>query len=205
MIYQNLIIEDTNESATEKELLALQGELGCEIPDDYKEFLLACNGGYLEYDLLVEFEDGNTEWMSYSSLYKLDASDDWESNPFEMHQERKKEGFPQKQVFPIARDGGGSVLYIDLRDGYKVVAFVEGLPGWAGLRQENSLVVVAESFNDYLSKLTLSDETIEYHINNFDVSEASALATVEWLDSVRGDWRHIFKEEWNSRVSFMQV
>lgn len=122
-----------------------------------------------------------------------------------MLQEQKKEGFPDKGVLPIATDGGGSTLYIDLRDGYKMVAFVEGMPGWTGLRQENSIVVVAESFYDYLSKLTLSDETIEYHINNFEVNESSVLATLEWFDSVRKDWRSVFKEEWNSRVSFMQV
>ena len=205
MKYRNLLIEDTNQQATDAEIVSIENELGMCLPNDYKEFLKSCNGGYLEYDILIHFENEKSEYLCFSSLYRASGDDDWECNPFELRQARKQEGFPETGVIPIARDGGSSMLYLDMREGCKVVAFVQGLPEWTGLRQEDSLVVVANSFDEYLDKLTISDEMIEDHIENFEISEDSVNATIEWFDSIGLEWRDKFRGQWNERVPFKQV
>lgn len=205
MKYRNLIIEDTNQPVTDAEIRSIEKELGTDLPEDYKAFLKSCNGGYLEYDILISFKNGSTEYLCFSSIYAAKGETDWESNPFELRQARKQDGFPQEGVIPIARDGGSSVLFLDLRDGYKVVAFVQGLPEWTGLRQEDALVVIAESFDEYLNKLTISDEMVKEHIENFEVSESSVESTLEWLDSIGLEWREKYRELWNERVPFKKL
>lgn len=205
MKYKKRLIEDTNPPATAQAIMAIEQQLGCVLPEDYKHFLQQCNGGYLDYDIQLQFEDGSTETLSFSALYSADVAAGWESNPFELTQEKQHSDFPASGVLPIARDGGSSVLYLDLRDGYKVVAFVQGLPGWTGKRQQDELVVIAESFDDYLQKQTISDETIEQHIQHFDVNENTVAATIEWFDSAGLAWRDTFRQQWNSRVPFLPV
>lgn len=205
MKYRNLLIEDTNQQATDVEIISIENELGASLPNDYKKFLKSCNGGYLEYDILINFENEKSEYLCFSSLYRASRDDDWGCNPFELRQARKQERFPEAGVIPIARDGGSSMLYLDMREGCKVVAFVQGLPEWTGLRQEDSLVVVANSFDDYLDKLTISDEMIKDHIESFEISEDSVNATIEWFDSIGLEWRDKFRGQWNERVPFNQV
>ncbi len=205
MKYRNLLIEDTNQLATDAEIMSIENELGTSLPNDYKKFLKSCNGGYLEYDILINFENEKSEYLCFSSLYRASRDDDWECNPFELRQARKQEGFPEAGVIPIARDGGSSMLYLDMREGCKVVAFVQGLPEWTGLRQEDSLVVVANSFDEYLDKLTISDEMIKDHIENFKITEDSVNATIEWFDSIGLEWRDKYRGLWNERVPFNQV
>ena len=205
MKYRNLLIEDTNSNATHAEIESIENELGMPLPNDYKEFLKSCNGGYLEYDILINFEKGRSEYLCFSSLYSASNENDWECNPFELNEARKQEGFPQTGILPIARDGGSSMLYLDLRDGYKVVAFVQGLTEWTGLRQEDSIVIVANSFGEYLEKLTISDEMIKDHIENFKVSEDSVNSTIDWFDSIGLEWREKYRKQWNERVPFNEV
>lgn len=205
MKYRNLILEEANQPATDAEIESLEGELGSKLPEDYRLFLKSCNGGYLEYDTLIHFEEGPSEYLCFSELYSVNSTKEWGCNPFQLRQARTHEAFPNKGVIPIARDGGSSILYLDLRDGYKIVALVLGLPEWTGLRQEDSLVVVADSFDEYLQKLTISDAMIREHIENFEISETSVRSTIEWLDSVGLDWRNKYRTLWNNRVPFNNV
>lgn len=205
MKYRNLLFEDTNPPASDAEISAVERELGGSLPDDYKAFLRSCNGGYLDYDILIHFDNGQSEYLSFSGLYKVGLDDNWESNPFELKQARKLQGYPDTGVIPIARDGGSSVLYLDLREGCRVVAFIHGLPEWTGSRQDDAWVVVAGSFEEYLDQLTISDETIESHITDFEVFESSVNATIEWFDSIGLEWRDKFRRQWNERVPFRQI
>lgn len=205
MKYRNLLFDDTNPPASDADISAVECELGVSLPDDYKAFLTSCNGGYLDYDILIRFDKGRSEYLSFSSLYKVAPDDDWECNPFELKQARRQQGYPDTGVIPIARDGGSSVLYLDLREGCRVIAFIHGLPEWTGLRQDDAWVVVAGSFEEYLDQLTISDETIDSHITNFEVSESSVNATIEWFDSIGLEWRDKFRRQWNARVSFHQI
>ena len=198
-IYRNLVIETDTPLPTSENIKQLEAALGHPLPDDYKKFLSNCNGGDMDYQINVRFPNGSREFIGFSSLYSV-SEGEWETNPYELHQARAQSEFPSAGVLPIAIDGGSSILYLDLRNGYQVVAFVHGLPAWTGLRQEDSLIQVASSFDDYLSKLVICDEIAQYHIEHFEITPESVANTIQWLDSGNKDWRSKFSKLWNDRV-----
>ncbi|WP_208738451.1 SMI1/KNR4 family protein [Phytopseudomonas dryadis] len=207
MNYRGLLLEDTHPSASEDAIAALEGELDARLPDDYRAFLQHCNGAYAEYDVAVMLASGEPEVLSFSSLFGVDIDRQWDCNPFELQQLREQPDYPQQGLLPIGRDGGASLLLLDLRDGgQQIVAMVAGLPAWTGRRQQgNEFVVLANSFDAYLDLLHLTDATVTHHIDSFQVSQDSAEATLAWLDSGSPGWRERFRERWNARVPFMPV
>lgn len=200
--YRGLILDDTREGASDEAIAQLEAKLGARLPDDYRQFLKTCNGAYLDYDVIATLSNGDKEPMSFS-LYGLDAEEQYESNPFELEQLREVEGFPQAGLLPIGRDGGASILLLDVRDGRQdVAAMVAGLPAWTGRRQQgDEYVVLADSFNGYLDLLHLTEERIADHIDTFMISESSIEATLEWLDKASLGWRERYRQQWNARVT----
>ena len=51
--YRGLIFDDTREGATDAAIEQLEANLGARLPDDYRQFLKTCNGGYVDYDVLA--------------------------------------------------------------------------------------------------------------------------------------------------------
>lgn len=199
MLYRHRIIDDTNPAPSPQLVAQLEWLLGCELPADYRQFLDACNGGHSEYEIDVKFDDGTSEPLSFGALYNV-ASGSWETLPFELTEVRQQEGFPEKLVLPIARDGGGSMLFLDLRTDYRVVAFVHGLPAWTGLRQQNTLVTVAPTFNDYLDALYISDDMIVDAITHFDPKYNVPDMMADWFDTGSPNWRTTHAEIWDRHV-----
>ncbi|MDZ5603829.1 SMI1/KNR4 family protein [Pseudomonas sp. RP23018S] len=200
--YRGLIFEEAGEPASDEALALLEARLGTRLPDDYRTFLSAFNGAELDYEVVATLANGDRETLGFS-LFSVDPDGDWESNPHELEQLREVEGFPATGLLPIGRDGGASVLLLDLRDGRQdVAAMVAGLPAWTGRRQQgDEYVVLAESFDAYLALLHLSDATVADHIQRFLITPESIAATLEWLDSGSPGWRERFREQWNARVS----
>lgn len=199
--YRGLIFDDTREGASDQPLAQLEATLGVRLPDDYRQFLKTCNGATVDYDVLATMSNGDKELLSFL-LYGLDPSETYESNPFELEQLRQQSGFPATGLLPIGRDGGASVLLLDLRDGRQDVgAMVAGLPAWTGRRQQgDEYVVLADSFNAYLDLLHLSQERIAEHINHFVISADTIEATLVWLDQGSPGWRERYRAVWNARV-----
>lgn len=199
--YRGLIFDDTREGASDHALAQLEATLGARLPDDYGQFLKTCNGATVDYDVLATMSNGDKELLSFL-LYGLDPSETYESNPFELEQLRQQSGFPATGLLPIGRDGGASVLLLDLRDGRQDVgAMVAGLPAWTGRRQQgDEYVVLADSFNAYLDLLHLSQERIAEHINHFVISADTIEATLVWLDQGSPGWRERYRAVWNARV-----
>jgi len=199
--YRGLLLEDTREPATDQAIARLEALLQATLPADYRQFLKACNGAIVEYDVAVTLANGERELMSFS-LFGLDLAQTWESNPHELEQAMALPDYPASGLLPIGRDGGSSLLLLDLRDGRQdVAAMVAGLPAWTGRRQQgDEYVVLAASFDAYLSALHLADETIASHIDRFLISPTSVEATLAWLDSGSPDWRARHRERWNARV-----
>ncbi|RMT96250.1 hypothetical protein ALP39_00685 [Pseudomonas marginalis pv. marginalis] len=199
--YRGLIFDDTREGASDQALAQLEATLGARLPDDYRQFLKTCNGATVDYDVLATMSNGDKELLSFL-LYGLDPSETYESNPFELEQLRQQSGFPATGLLPIGRDGGASVLLLDLRDGRQDVgAMVAGLPAWTGRRQQgDEYVVLADSFNAYLDLLHLSQERIAEHINHFVISADTIEATLVWLDQGSPGWRERYRAVWNARV-----
>ena len=134
--YRGLMLDDTREGASEQAISQLEALLGARLPDDYRQFLKVCNGGTVDYDVLATMSNGDKELLSFS-LYGLQPGEGYESNPYELEQLRKQPDFPTTGVLPIGRDGGASLLLLDLREGRQDVgAMVAGLPAWTGRRQQ---------------------------------------------------------------------
>ncbi|WNW13913.1 SMI1/KNR4 family protein [Pseudomonas sp. DTU_2021_1001937_2_SI_NGA_ILE_001] len=201
-LYRGLILDDPREAPSEEAIAQLEARLGARLPDDYRQYLAACNAAEQEYDVVVTLADGAQETMSFS-LFGLDPDEDWEFNPHELEQLREVPDFPESGLLPIGRDGGSSLLLLDLRDGrQQVAAMVAGLPAWTGRRQNgDEYVVLAESFNDYLDLLHIADASIESHIERFIINPDTIDATLDWLDQGSPGWRERFREQWNARVT----
>ena len=199
--YRGLTFEDTRAGATEADIAQLEASLGARLPDDYRQFLKTCNGASVDYDVVAVMANQDEEVLSFS-LHGLVPGEGYESNPYELEQLRKHPGFPETGLLPIGRDGGASLLLLDLRDGRQdVVAMVAGLPAWTGRRQQgDEFVVLAESFNEYLEALHLSEERVMDHINHFIISPDTVEATLTWLDKDSPGWRKRHKALWNARV-----
>lgn len=199
--YRGLIFDDTRDGASDLAIEHLEAQLGARLPDDYRQFLKECNGGTLDYDVLATMSNGEEELLSFL-LYGLQPGEAYESNPFELEQLRKEPGFPATGMLPIGRDGGASILLLDLREGRQDVgAMVAGLPAWTGRRQQgDEYVVLANTFNAYLDALHLSHERIAEHIKHFIISADTIEATLAWLDQGSPGWRERYREVWNARV-----
>lgn len=204
--YRGLLVEDTREVASDHDIPQLEALLGARLPDDYRHFLKTCNGAYLEYDVEVVLASGERELMGFT-LFGLGQDDQWECNPEELAQARRQPGYPATGLLPIGRDGGSSLLLLDLREGRQdVAAMVAALPAWTGRRQqEDEYVVLAASFNGYLDVLHLADDTVARHIDTFMIDEGSIQATLAWFDSGNPTWRERHRERWNARVTIRPI
>lgn len=83
------------------------------------------------------------------------------------------------------------MVYLDLtpEGNGRVVAYVEGLPGWAGKRTESAFIEIAASFDDYVSKLRIDIEAVVDQLQNYAKELSHIVATEEWLDIGLEGWR----------------
>jgi len=192
------VIDHPQAPPTEAEIAALEGEIGAELPTDFKDFLKVANGGHLEYEVEVD-HPGGRERLVFGGLFSTQrspsAQSDWETFLGELKAAREAFRLPH-QVLPIARDGGGSMLFLDLSEAGqgRVVAFVHGLPAWTGLRQTNAFVDVAPSFSGYVDKLYIPED-----LAREAVDAAKNQSNQERLKAIR-DWLEVGMPDWRSRL-----
>ena len=144
--------------ATE-EIAAIEAAVGEPLTPELREFLAAANGGNLDYTFDLPTEAGPFPVCFYS-LYSTRLPSRGRSAAglilHELEVERRLKGL-RPGLLPIAGDGGTSVLYVDLAaEGRgKVVAYVEGLPGWNGTT-EGCFVDVCPGLPSFVEGLYLN-------------------------------------------------
>jgi hypothetical protein len=189
--YRHLAIERAKPAPTDTQLAAIENLLGARLPASFRDFLRVANGGYLEYVVDVRMGSGKTEPLCFGGLFSADEGTFCDGTFVgEIRSAREYVKIPQG-VLPFARDGGGSVVYLDLSLGGngRVVAFVTGLPEWAGLRTESAFIELASSFDEYVAKLRIDRDTVIDQLLD-DASNLSHVdATEEWLDIGMPRWR----------------
>jgi len=160
--YKHLEVEDSKGAPAPEEVAAIEAKLGRPLPQDFLDFLSVANGAYLDYCVRVP---PNGEILSFCGIYLAGKNErggyGYETFIHEIETERAYQNIP-KGVLPFARDGGSSVVYLDLtpEGGGRVVAFVHGLPDWAGGREGDRFIEIAPSFADYIEMLfKCEDET----------------------------------------------
>lgn len=160
--YKHLKIDDAKGDPAPEEVAAIEAMLGRPLPQDFLDFLRVANGAYLDYCVRVP-PDG--EILSFCGIYLAGKNESGqyghETFVHEIESEREYKNIP-KEVLPFARDGGASVVYLDLTsegDG-RVIAFVHGLPTWASKHQDDRFIEVAPSFAGYIEMLFKCEDDI---------------------------------------------
>ena len=174
------------------------------LPEDYLGFLNEVHAATLDYEIHIKLPDLRSNYRTFGTLFQIVEEGSWCTNPFELNYAKEDEQYPEG-LLPFAMSDYGDYLFMDLTAGYKIMALIQGSESSTGETTETKLVQVADSFDDYLSKLTISDETMEDHIRTFDPTKAAVEATVDWFDSARPDWRTKFKELWNQNVERVKI
>jgi SMI1 / KNR4 family (SUKH-1) len=189
--YRHLAIERAKPAPTDTQLAAIENLLGARLPASFRDFLRVANGGYLEYVVDVRMGSGKTEPLCFCGLFSADEGTFCDGTFVgEIRSAREYVKIPQG-VLPFARDGGGSVVYLDLslEGNGRVVAFVTGLPEWTGLRTESGFIELASSFDEYVAKLRIDRDTVIDQLSD-DASNLSHVdATEEWLGIGMPRWR----------------
>jgi len=153
--FEHLEIEGAKGAPTEQEIVDIESLLGAKLPEDFLDFLEIANGAYLNACIRIPPDD---EELSFCTVYRTGKDDrgNYGDETFigEIQNERQLKHTPNK-VLPFARDGGSSVVYLDLTEegNGRVVAFVQGLPDWASKNQEDRFTVLASEFLIYTNLL----------------------------------------------------
>ena len=189
--YRHLAIEGAKPPPSESQLHEIEELLDAKLPASFKEYLQVANGGYLEYVIDVPMESGQSEPLSFCGLFTADSGTFCdETFVGEIRSGREYAKIP-KGVLPFARDGGGSIVYLDLSPtgNGRVVAFVQGLPAWAGKRTESALIELAPTFDQYVDMLRIDLEAAVDHLENDATDLSHITATEEWFDIGYPTWR----------------
>jgi cell wall assembly regulator SMI1 len=145
--FRHLAIEGAKPAPTSQQLAAIEELLDASLPVSFREFLQVANGGYLEYVIDVQLGEGKSEPLSFCSIFTAEDGDFCDETFIgEIRSSREYQKIPPA-VLPFARDGGGSIAFLDLSPEGKgrVVALVLGLPEWTGLRTESEYIELASS------------------------------------------------------------
>ncbi|HET9494721.1 MAG TPA: SMI1/KNR4 family protein [Chloroflexia bacterium] len=155
--YKHLTILESDGPPSESEIRSIEAVLGTTLPVDFRAFIGVANGGHLPYLVNVPpHADG--EPMAFNVIFstKPDERGTYGYDTFigEIKNARQVFQVPPA-VLPFSHDGGGSMLFLDLtpEGNGRVVAFVEGLPAWTGLRKESAFIEVAHSFSEFVDLL----------------------------------------------------
>lgn len=189
--FRHLAIERAKPAPSDEQLRGIEDLLGAKLPGSFCKFLRVANGGYVEYVIDVPMGDGKTEALSFCGIFSADEGTFCdETFVGEIRSGREYAKIPLG-VLPFARDGGGSIVYLDLSDEGRgrVVAFVEGLPAWTGLRTESAFIELASSFDEYVDKLHIDRGDVIRQLAEDAKEMAHVDATEEWLDVGMPRWR----------------
>lgn len=163
---RRLEVEDPLPPPTAGEIAAIEEALGARLPPGFVAFLADANGGRLDYSFDVP-AGGQTVPVSFHSLHHTRRPLPWKPSPgamlHEIEAERRTKGVA-RELLPFASDGGASVVFLDLtpEGNGRVVAYVEGLPGWDG-DPASAFVVLASDFAAFAAALYLNLEEPRRH------------------------------------------
>jgi len=161
----------------------VEGVVGHRLPPDYREFLTVAHGGTLPYAVRLPPGDTDGDLIQFSTLFTGTG----EGPETLLGEWRPQASAP---LLPVAQDGGGSTLLLDLRDG-SVWAFVRGLPTWAGGSGQDRGGQVAGSWTRYLGMLVVDEDMAQEvweDARNGAGPEWSA-SVRRWLDAGLPGWR----------------
>jgi hypothetical protein len=189
--FRHVAIERAKPAPTNEQLAAIEDLLGAPLPASFRAFLHVANGGYIEYVIDVPLGGDKSEALGFSGIFSANDGNFCDGTFVgEIRSSREYQKIPQG-VLPFARDGGGSMAYLDLssQGNGRIVAFVHGLPEWTGLRTHSKYIELASSFDEYVDKLRIDREVLMIQLEEDAQTAEHVNATEEYLDIAMPSWR----------------
>lgn len=199
MLYNGLIVEDTGIPPNDETIKLLEEELGAQLPPDYKDFLMQCNGGHVAYGFNIHLEDGSKHFINIPYFCKLDQGDDSDGNPRLLRQLRSEGMLTNESILPIAHAGNGpngSMLFLDLRKDGRCVMVLEDFEFIDAA--EEPFMEIAKDFSSYWKLLCLSDEFVQELIDNTSPDDDIEYL-IRWLDTGAPTWREKYCKKFDRR------
>ena len=181
------------------ECAALEREIGLPLPTAYRSFLAAAGGERLNYSVRLPACEPEPV-QSFDSLHQLGRDDageyGWGTLLGEYRHSRGgwlPDSVPPTGLLPIARNGGGDVLFLDRNpDTYgQLHAFVRAID-WPGYLDSHVFTKVADDFDAYLDSLFIDPDTAQdawADVAECDPSDPWRRTVEEWLDMGLPTWR----------------
>ena len=188
--YRHLAIEGAKPPPTPGQVAAIEALLEAPLPAAFLAFLQVANGACCDYACDVPDGEGGVETMGFNTFFSADDGDFCDETLVgEIRAARQHLAMPEK-ILPFARDGGNSMLFLDLTDdgGGRVLAYVEELPGWTGKRARG-YIVLAPSFDAWLDSLYIDRDTVLDELEHSVSAPSHLEAMAQWLDIGMPAWR----------------
>jgi len=148
-------VNETNPPITEENVMALEAKIGATIPEPYRAFLIAHNGGQPEPDI-IDIDGAPFEGADIQTFFGLGTTH--ESSEISWNLEVRK-GCLENKLLPIACDSGGNFFVIPL-DGEE-----RGRVYYFSVRDDPPEPwLVVPDFNSFLDKIRdwTSEELAEF-------------------------------------------
>jgi hypothetical protein len=126
--------------------------IGAKLPSSYIAFLMFSNGGYPELDTFYDTTEGSGEEWAVDHFLHISSDLDSTNNVVWQYQHRWS-GAP-KEILPIADDGLGDLICLDLTELGKGRVIV-----WVHDDPDLPIVEVADSFEEFVDSLALPPDS----------------------------------------------
>jgi hypothetical protein len=143
----------TRPQPTPAQIAYVEKLVGAKLPPSYIALLMFSNGGHPELDTFYFEAEGSRQEWAVDTFFHISSDPESTESVVRKYRHRWK-GAP-RQVLPIAEDGGGNLICLDLTDsqGNKVVLWVHDVLG-------QPILHVAGSFEEFIDLLTTNPNYI---------------------------------------------
>lgn len=134
---------------SDEEIQNFERKFNIKLPDDYIKLLKYANGGHPQLDSFL-IKDENNRW-SVDKFYYLDSKKDANNNIWKMTEVWQE--ILGKNAIPIASDGGGNQIFLDIKNNSHCVKLCIHDEGY-------KIIEVADSFEGFIDKLEVHPDFI---------------------------------------------
>lgn len=145
---------------TKGSLQAIESKLGCQLPQDYSEFLLSSNGAFPTPDCVMFDEAGRKTASDVFCLFAIQEVS--ASLSLEWHRKTFSNRLPQNTL-PVGRDSSGNLWLISLRGQHAGAIFFWDHGSFDTFDETDlsNWPMVAASFSQFLSRLGAYEKSVE--------------------------------------------
>lgn len=155
-----ITVQDSHTSLNSQQIRQLESDIGHALPDDYKRFLLAHNGGQLRPE--TKFSTTEENWHSLHRLFTFDPVDDEHDDIRGYHAGMSE--FMPTAFCPIGITSVGDNVYIDLAEERfgSIYVHLHDVPQLSCSVDDQSIEYVCDSFTEFLRVQIIENEPSDW-------------------------------------------